>query len=95
MYELTNVRAENEAKRLEIEERRNEDLLQSYLKAKKRRVSNCHLLTKSTKHFSSFSKSRFFKELFHPGLKSLLILKLKVAKLELYMTGKYHTSMCL
>ena len=39
MYELTNTRAESEAKRLEMEERRNEDLLQSYLKAKKRRVS--------------------------------------------------------
>lgn len=38
MYELTNVRAESDAKRIEMEEKRNEELLQSYLKAKKRRV---------------------------------------------------------
>ena len=38
MLELTNNRVEIDAKRKEMEEKRNEDLLQSYLKAKKRRV---------------------------------------------------------
>jgi hypothetical protein len=64
MYELTNIRAESEAKRLEIEERRNEDLLQSYLKAKKRRVSKCHLLENKLNVLLLFQKQDSSKSFF-------------------------------
>jgi hypothetical protein len=66
LFEITHSKTEADAKRLEMEEKRNEDLLQSFLRAKKRRV--CQLIAQKYILKQLILVFRYFKDLFLHGL---------------------------